>query len=240
MGWINSKRSVARRDGSFRSQTPVARSEGLVIEELGDELLVYDQASNHAHCLGAKAATVWRACNGDTKADALAPGLGLDEDDVRRALQELAECELLENGPPVLARNGGMTRRDLGFRVAKVGAAAAAAPMIWSITAPTSAAAATPTPAQCLLYTDSDCDNCTNICGCCCCCQAGGGPTEPSCKICYTTAGCSSFTCPDSGLGHCSATAKDPPKCEDAGTSYVCKDGNTVFLDETERCCFYT
>jgi hypothetical protein len=217
---------------------PVARSEDLLIEEVGDELLVYDQLSNQAHCLGTLAARVWQACDGETSAEALASKLDLDSDSVARALAELSDCKLLEGDGPLVVSNGGITRRDLGFRAAKVGAAAAAVPLIVSIAAPVPAAAITPTPAQCLLYTDSDCDNCTNICGCCCCGQSGGGPVEPSCKTCYTTSGCPTITfTADNKAGHCSATSKDPPKCNPAEPTYICKDGTQVFLDGTARCC---
>ena len=165
---------------------PLARSEGLVVEEVGDELLVADPLSNRAHSLNAFAARVWQACDGETTAEELVTKLDSDRDSVAHALAELSDCELLERTGPPIVGNGGMTRRDLGVRAAKVGAAAA----IISVALPVAEAAATPTPAKCLLYTDSDCDNCTNICGCCCCGQAGGGATEPSCKTCYTISGC--------------------------------------------------
>ena len=45
---------------------PLARSEGLVVEEVGDELLVADPLSSRAHSLNAFAARVWQACDGET------------------------------------------------------------------------------------------------------------------------------------------------------------------------------
>jgi Coenzyme PQQ synthesis protein D (PqqD) len=213
---------------------PQARSEGLLIEEVGDELLVCDPLSNRAHSLNAFAARVWHACDGETTTEQLVTKLDSDPDSVAHALAELSDCELLEDAGPLIASNGGMTRRDLGIRTAKVGAAAA----IISVALPVAEAAATPTPAQCLLYTDLDCNNCTNICGCCCCGQAGGGPTEPACKTCYTISGCPTihFTEADKD-GHCSAKAPDPPDCQPGESSYVCREGQTVFLDGCERCC---
>lgn len=234
MGWKNQKRSVAN-DSSRILSKPLARGDELVVEELGDELLIYDLNRDRAHSLGAVAASVWQACDGSTSVESLSAKLEMDEETVARAILELREVHLLDTGP---ADAAGMTRRDLGFRAAKLSAAAASVPLIVSIAAPVAEAAATPTPAQCLLYTDSDCDNCTNICGCCCCGQAGGGPTTPSCKTCYTTSGCPTihFTEEDKD-GHCSATAKDPPKCTPAGTQYTCKDGTVVQLNGTDRCC---
>lgn len=215
---------------------PLARSDELVVEELGDELLVYDLTANRAHSLGVKAARVWRACDGKGTADAVSARSGLDADTTARALAELRACALLDGEPPVDSGNG-MTRRQMTFKVAQVGATAAAVPLIWSIAGPIPEAAATPTPAQCLLYVDKDCSNCKNICGCCCCGQAGGGGVEPSCKVCFTISGCPTFTLPGGGTGKCSAKAGSG--CTQAADSYTCKDGKVVTLAGTERCCDY-
>jgi len=210
----------------------------LVVEEIGDELLVADRKNNRAHSLNPLAARVWHACDGDTTTEQLVAKLDADPDAVAHALAELSDCELLERDGPMIVGNGGMTRRDLGVKAAKVGVATA----IVSVALPVAEAAATPTPAQCLLYTDRDCNNCTNICGCCCCGQAGGGP-EPSCKTCYTTSGCSSITFTDSGNpGDCSTTSEHGGGCEPAQPSYDCKTTGsvppkTVTLVALTRCC---
>ncbi|MDQ2746969.1 MAG: PqqD family protein [Acidobacteriota bacterium] len=46
------------------SQKPVARREGLVIQEMPEEVLVYDLATDKAHCLNQTAAFVWKSCDG--------------------------------------------------------------------------------------------------------------------------------------------------------------------------------
>jgi hypothetical protein len=204
VGWKIGKRSVARDDATTLSlHKPLARSHGVIIEDLGEELLVYDQMSDRAHCLGASAATVWRACDGQKTVEALSAETGLDAELVARALLELRDCNLL-NGVPA----NGMTRRDLGFRAAKLGAAAASVPLIVSVVAPTPAAAITPTPALCAQYNANSCSACCNIIGCCCCCEGGGGTTESSCKLCYPTSTCADFTCPSANPpaydSHCS------------------------------------
>ena len=235
MSWIPKRAPKARVGGALNDKLkPLARSEGLLIEEVGDELLICDPDSNRAHSLNAFAARVWQACDGETTSEALVEKLGSDRDSVAHALAELSDRKLLQPTPLPIVANGGVTRRDLGVRAAKVGAAAA----IITVALPVAEAAATPTPAQCLLYTDSDCDNCGNICGCCCCGQAGGGGVEPACKTCYTISGCPTihFT-EDDKDGHCSRTAPDPPKCQPGESSYTCKDGTTVFLNGTDRCC---
>src|SRR5215218_9388362 len=120
-------------------QKPLARTDELVVEEVGEELLVYDQTNECAHSLGVAAARVWRACDGETSAQELSVKLEMDGDTVTRALEELDECNLLDNGQQLT----GMTRREATLKTAKVGAAAATAPLIYSILAPVPALAAT-------------------------------------------------------------------------------------------------
>ena len=43
---------------------PQARQEGLIVQELSEEVLVYDQQRHQAHCLNQTAAVVWRQCDG--------------------------------------------------------------------------------------------------------------------------------------------------------------------------------
>jgi hypothetical protein len=211
---------------SVQKRNPLARSEDLVVQEVEDEVLVYDELYARAHCLSADAARVWRACDGNSGADDLAGRLTLSEETVVRALAELEDKELLDQGPVLPNGNGnGRTRREFGIRAAKVGALAASAPMIYSTVIAPPMAAATPTPQQCLFYSADSCNGCTAICGCCCCCQGCSATTQPACKICFPTSLCSvANTGPgcDSlipGAGqcssgpNCSATAKAPPKC---------------------------
>ncbi|NEQ76555.1 MAG: PqqD family protein [Okeania sp. SIO2C9] len=43
---------------------PVARSEKLLIQSVGNEVIVYDQVNNSSHCLNPMAARVWELCDG--------------------------------------------------------------------------------------------------------------------------------------------------------------------------------
>jgi len=43
---------------------PIARTENLLIQAIGNELIVYDQKSNASHCLNPVAARVWHYCDG--------------------------------------------------------------------------------------------------------------------------------------------------------------------------------
>jgi hypothetical protein len=115
---------------------PVARSEGLVVEPMGDELLVFDAATGRAHSLNA-AAVVWRACDGTRDVDALAACCALDPVAVGLALDLLRSCER------VLGFEGPRVSRRQALRNAAVfGAGIAAVPVIRSITDPSVAMAA--------------------------------------------------------------------------------------------------
>lgn len=149
---------------------PLARSEGLVIEELADELLVYDLDVKHAHCLTPAAARVWRSCDGRTSADAIAEDLGLTGAELSRALDELERCELLV-APAVI--DGGLSRRELGLRVTKVAAGVATVPLILSIAAPAAAQTASEI-AACRILGPIDANSCGG-------CNQGGSPTNCCC-----------------------------------------------------------
>jgi DNA-binding transcriptional ArsR family regulator len=121
---------------------PLARSEGIVTEELGDEMVAYVEATQTVHALSKDAASVWRQCDGHSSAADIARRLGLDEARVAHALDELSGAELMEEPE-------GISRRALYKRTAKLGAAALGAPLIYSVAIrPTSAHASTP-PCSC-------------------------------------------------------------------------------------------
>lgn len=89
------------------SQIPVARSEGLVIQELPGEVLVYDLETNKAHCLNRTAAAVWKSCDGKNSvadisrllAEETSGDVPVQEDLIRLAIDRLNESDLLENKP---------------------------------------------------------------------------------------------------------------------------------------------
>jgi PqqD family protein of HPr-rel-A system len=124
---------LARRASHER---PIARSEGLLIEEVGDETVIYDERTGDAHCLSPLAAAVIAHCNGSHSLEALATLAGsslgepVDVERVDAALAQLEERDLLV--PPPL----GISRRTLVRRTAAVTAAVTAGPMITSIVTP--------------------------------------------------------------------------------------------------------
>jgi len=178
---------------------PLARSEDLVVEEVGEELLVYDQTNDTAHSLSVAAVRVWKACDGERSVKSLVTELEMDSDTVKRALEELDECNLLDNGSQLEA---GMTRREATLKGAKIGAGIASAPLIYSILAPAPALAAS--QAYCLGLTGCTTDQ--NGCGVChgagCACCGPGSTGGPGVKFC--TADCSTTNCsPAVATAHC-------------------------------------
>src|SRR4051812_49356910 len=61
---FNRKNGRSQYAAAPAAAKPLGRSEDLIVQEVEDEVLVYDELSNRAHCLSADAARVWRACDG--------------------------------------------------------------------------------------------------------------------------------------------------------------------------------
>lgn len=151
---------------------PRARSEGLVVQELPDETLVYDLERDRAHCLNQTAAFVWGRCDGRTSPREMARALGqsagtpVDEKLVWLALDQLRRNHLLSDPaipPPTIAS---MNRREL-VRVLGI-SAAVALPLVASIVAPL--------PAQAATGCASTGQSCATI-GCCSGCVCSGSPS---------------------------------------------------------------
>jgi hypothetical protein len=222
-----SPRKVKGAHASLDARAPLRRSDDLVIEELGEELLIYDRTSKRGHCLSPDAARVWRACDGSTDIATISANLGLPIARVREALDELEATQLLDQGFEVVqvgSENGnrrGVTRRELAVRSAKVGGAVAAAPLILSITAPTAMASLTPTLEVCLGYTTTSCGTtggCGRTAGCCCCCQGGTGGVSGSCKICGPTSLCNGSTADNAQVCRNNVVLFSSGGCSNIGT----------------------
>ncbi len=126
------------------SQIPIARKDGLVIQETTDEVLVYDLTSNKAHCLNQTAAFVWKSCDGNNSISDITNrfqkeiGSSVHEDLVWLAIDQLNDKNLLEKD--LTADFAGRSRREV---IKKIGLAAVIAlPIVASLTAPSSAMAA--------------------------------------------------------------------------------------------------
>ena len=127
---------------------PEARDDGVVVEELGDEILIYDLNTDEAHCLNPTAAVVWKHCDGNRSVASLA-GLFSDDGEVAGAEELVWDAVEQLNGlglfsEPVLRppQSRDWSRREVLVRIGGVGAAAAAVPVVTSIVAPIPEAAA--------------------------------------------------------------------------------------------------
>jgi hypothetical protein len=149
---------------------PRARTEGLVINELDDETLVYDLQRHEAHCLNQTAALVWRGCDGETTVakmtDVIQKQLdtSVDVDIVWLAIKQLQRFHLIENGNAQVVAPF-VSRRKLLLKYAP---AALALPVIMSIRAPTAAQVASCKHENEACSADSDCcdSNCNaGLCG---------------------------------------------------------------------------
>jgi Coenzyme PQQ synthesis protein D (PqqD) len=151
------------------SQVPVARKEGLVIQEASDEVLVYDLTSNKAHCLNQTAAFVWKSCDGNNSINEITKlfenemGSAVHEDLIWLAIDQLNDKNLLEK--ELTSNFAGRSRREV---IKKIGLASVIAlPLVASLTAPTSVMASTScacvVPGDCI--TQSTCPSTVNCNG---------------------------------------------------------------------------
>lgn len=127
----------------INSPMPVARKEGLVIQEMPDEILVYDLETNKAHCLNQTAASVWKSCDGVSSIAAIKTKLEkefkttIPEDLVWLALDQLSKDKLLEK--EVETKISGLSRRDVIKRIGF--ASMAALPVVAMLSFPKNALA---------------------------------------------------------------------------------------------------
>lgn len=125
---------------------PEARRERLVVQELSDEVLVYDRTRNKAHCLNRTAALVWSHCDGKSSVAEMARAIAeetnarVDEDLIWLGVEELSKRGLLQERAVMPEHKTGLSRREVIRRIGL--AAAVALPVVTSIVAPTAAQAA--------------------------------------------------------------------------------------------------
>jgi len=132
------------------------RSTGILTEQVGDELVVYDSVSRRAHCLSADAAAVWGLCDGRRSPADIAGELGAAAARVEAALAELGDAGLLESIP---VAGSGMSRRAAARRFAAVGVGALTAPLLYSVAIPRAAAAMSGTTGPPDLCVGKNCDD---------------------------------------------------------------------------------
>jgi hypothetical protein len=133
---------------------PVARQKNLLIQEVGNELVLYDQQTNKSHCLNSVAACVWNHCNGQNSVEDIARFLTQELNipanagvDIRGlvylSLEELEQYGLIErylSAPTAVAT---LSRRTVVKTATLAGGFAIGSmfPLVKSIIAPTPAMA---------------------------------------------------------------------------------------------------
>jgi hypothetical protein len=185
--------------------TPVARSEDLVIQELPDEVLVYDLRRHKAHCLNQTAAFVWNHCDGRSTPNQIASLMGqefsqsVSVDAVWFALSKLSKADLLQEPVSLPQTKAGLSRRSA---MRRIGLGALMIPVVMTIVSPTAMAGAS-VPAACIPCTRFGsgamrADTCPAECGPTVLgrcfnndsCDTGGGgllASNISCPACFTT-----------------------------------------------------
>jgi len=120
------------------------------VEQLGNELCVYNWQRKEVHALNPTAARVWQQCDGQTSlaqiAAVLQTELQLPDTEAQElawlTLAQLEKAHLLHEDVVKPARHKVLPRREF----LRLGIAAALLPVVHSIMAPTPVAAQSPTP----------------------------------------------------------------------------------------------
>src|SRR5262245_41617721 len=124
------------------------RAETVHVEQLGDELCIYDWQRKEVHALNPTAARVWQQCDGQTSPEQIAATLVAElnlpnaEELVWLTLSKLEKAHLLAEDVVKPARRRVLPRREF----LKLGIAVAVLPVVQSIVAPTPVEAQSPVP----------------------------------------------------------------------------------------------
>jgi Coenzyme PQQ synthesis protein D (PqqD) len=153
-------------NGGHDQLRPCVRADGLVVQALADEVLVYDLERHKAHCLNHTAALVWKHCDGRTSVSEIARILEgemktpVPEDVIWLALQQLGKAHLLAGESHTPETSKRMSRREVIRRLGW--GAAVALPLVTSIVAPTAVEAASCLSTGSACTTGAQC--CSGIC----------------------------------------------------------------------------
>ncbi len=119
---------------------PIAKTDNLVVQNLNNEILIYNLVENTAFCLNHTSATVYQACDGKTSFNELKANPRFPEDLIYLTLSELARNGFIEIPSNYFSPLNGISRREA---VKKVGLATMIAlPVITHVVVPSAANAA--------------------------------------------------------------------------------------------------
>lgn len=139
------------------SHRPLARTQGVVVQETPGELLIYDTDAARAHSLNETAASVWMASDGTKSVAEIAASLGVvaganpaqAEGIVWLAIEQLQENDLMQSS--LVWEKAGSSRRELLRNVGLV--SAVVLPLVASLAVPSSVLA----QGSCLCVNPGDC-----------------------------------------------------------------------------------
>jgi Coenzyme PQQ synthesis protein D (PqqD) len=128
---------------------PLARTDRLRVEQLSNELVIYDFDRHKAHCLGPVAALVWRACDGRNTAKKISSslkkqGLLVDEEMTWMVLHRFGKLHLLHQQVALPKNAVSSSRRELLRKALAAGGVCLL--LTTTICAPTSARARSDSP----------------------------------------------------------------------------------------------
>ncbi|MBX7171609.1 MAG: PqqD family protein [Pyrinomonadaceae bacterium] len=202
---------------------PVSRKSNIVVQELENEILIYDLSINKALCLNQTAALVYQLCDGTRTVSEISRLMSkklktiVSEELVLLALSDLKKNNLLESSKETPDFLLNISRREVAKKVGL--ASLVALPVIASVVAPSSIMAQSTglalnspcnAPGQCQT------GNCTIFSMLCC--VSGVDPGATSSDTCTAPGSCpsfSSFCC--SGM-----IADSLLPCSGGGTTCVC------------------
>ncbi len=128
---------------------PVIRTKKLLIQQIGDEVVIYDQENYESHCLTSFVASVWRFCDGKNTVEdiirLLEPRLTISSNEdinanelVRQSLDEMEQKGLIKEYLPGSKTDSAFSRRKVLKTSVLVGgfAIGSMSPLIKTILAP--------------------------------------------------------------------------------------------------------
>jgi hypothetical protein len=184
----------------MKNVLPLARFEGIVVQELMDEVLVCDLKSNKVFCLNQTAGEIWKLCDGKLSITEISALLSrklktsITDELVLFSLDELYHHNLLVKRASTPRLFFGVSRREVIKRIGL--STMAALPIVTAVTMPTAAQAQSgcpaagsgdPIPNNCPCLDCSECDS-----GCC---FMGVCSSFASCNT-AVTCGATQPTCP--------------------------------------------
>lgn len=126
----------------MKPKAPFGRKENLVIQEVENEILIYDLKKNEAFCLNETSAFIWKMCDGKNSTVDISQAVkkkfktNIDDGFIWLALDQLKKNDLIETEPEVPASFLGMSRRQV---IRQIGLSSMVMlPVVASVISPTS------------------------------------------------------------------------------------------------------